>query len=71
MTVEVFKTNMDCPHKAQDALAGFQSLFPEYTLSFDLEDCDRVLKVTTAGSIASEGILAFFRSRNYQIEVLV
>lgn len=71
MTVEVFKTNMDCPLRAQDALTGLQSLFPEYTLSFDLEDCDRILKVATAGSIASDGILEFFRNRNYQIEVLV
>ncbi|MBL7713419.1 MAG: hypothetical protein JNL13_13185 [Chitinophagaceae bacterium] len=71
MTVEVFKTNMDCPHRAQDALTGLQSLFPDYVLSFDLEDCDRILKVATTGSIASEGILEFFRSRNYQIEVLV
>lgn len=71
MSVEVFKTNIDCPHKAQDALTGLHSLFPDYALSFDLEDCDRILKVTATGHIASEDILDFFRSRNYQIEVLV
>jgi hypothetical protein len=71
MTVEVFKTNVDCPDIAQSTIAELQALFPGYILCFDLEDCDRILKVATAGSIASEGILEFFRSRNYQIEILM
>ncbi|TDO77798.1 hypothetical protein EV143_10330 [Flavobacterium chryseum] len=45
MVVEVFKTNV---HKEADknyVIAVIQSQFPHYKVNFDLEDCDKILRV--------------------------
>lgn len=45
MTVEIFKTNV---HKEADknyVIAIIQTQFPDYKINFDLEDCDKILRV--------------------------
>ena len=43
--VEVFKTNVDHPAAAQGLLCKLSELLPEHRINFDLEDCDRILRV--------------------------
>jgi len=45
MMVEVFKTNVFQEHEAQMLRAQLIGYFPGYRVSFDLEDCDKVLRV--------------------------
>ena len=70
MTVEIFKTNIECPLIALSTAEELTRLFPHYRVCFDLEDCDRIMKVAANGTISSESILAFVRSKNYTIELL-
>lgn len=43
--VEVFKTNVQEVSQAQQLVRLLLSYFPETSINFDLEDCDKVLRV--------------------------
>ena len=43
--IEVFQTNIDSEGKAQSILAEINNLFPELVVNFDLEDCDKILRI--------------------------
>lgn len=45
MTVEVFKTNVQKEADKNYVIAVIQSQFPNYKINFDLEDCDKILRV--------------------------
>ena len=46
--VEIFKTNVTKSAQAQLLIKSIKRTFPGYTASFDLEDCDHVLRVQCA-----------------------
>jgi hypothetical protein len=43
--VEVYKTNVQFEHQALVVIDFLSGHFPMFRLNFDLEDCDRVLRV--------------------------
>jgi hypothetical protein len=43
--VEVFKTNVDNRDHAMWVVALIHKIFPDYQANFDLEDCDKILRV--------------------------
>ncbi len=43
--VEIFKTNISNPQKALEVLDNLNRHFPHHKINFDLEDCDRILRV--------------------------
>ncbi|MEN2415416.1 hypothetical protein [Flavobacterium mesophilum] len=45
MIVEVFKTNVQKEADKNYVVAVIQSQFPNYKINFDLEDCDKILRV--------------------------
>ena len=45
LQVEVFKTNMDCSEKARQLLDRIHQHFIYCKANFDLEDCDRILRI--------------------------
>jgi hypothetical protein len=53
--IEVFKTSVSEPAHAENLVAQLVRLLPGCKVNFDLDDCDRVLRVEgqnfTAGSI--------------------
>lgn len=70
MIVEVFKTNIENPLAAQNLLVLLKDLFPDYKICFDLEDCDKILRVAAKESISSEEIINCIMSNNFEIEIL-
>jgi hypothetical protein len=46
--VEVFKTNVQKETEKNYIIAIIQSQFPDYKVNFDLEDCDKILRVEGA-----------------------
>jgi hypothetical protein len=54
--VEVFRTNVVLPDQAYELLQLLGTQFPETAFSFDLDDCDRILRAegfqATAAQIA-------------------
>ncbi len=43
--VEVFKTNVQKASEANKIISQLNRFFPDSKINFDLEDCDRVLRV--------------------------
>jgi len=43
--VEVFRTTVATPAQAAGLIAGLQRRFPACRITFDLDDCDKVLRM--------------------------
>ncbi len=48
MMVEVFKTNIDRKQTAAKVKMELLLLFPDCKINFDLDDCDRILRIESA-----------------------
>ncbi len=67
--VEVFKTNVQRKGEAKMLLLKLVQLFPEHKINFDLDDCDKILRVQ-GKNISSEKIIQLIIEENYQCKVL-
>lgn len=67
--VEIFKTSVEGQSESQLVIEKLQELFPAYTINFDLEDCDRILRIEHE-AIENEKIIALLTSQGYYCEVL-
>jgi hypothetical protein len=47
--VDVFKTNVQSPEKARMLVSILLEHYPNSRINFDLEDCDKVLRVQHQG----------------------
>ncbi|MFC4476831.1 hypothetical protein [Flavobacterium chungangensis] len=45
MVVEIFKTNVQKESDRDYVVTMMQKQFPNYKINFDLEDCDKILRV--------------------------
>lgn len=71
LAVEVFRTNVDSEELTQKIILYLQRIFPTYRVNFDLDDCDRILRVEpSTGHVDIEGIKQVVRSFNREIEAL-
>ena len=52
--VEVFKTNIQGKRTASKIKMELLELFPDCKINFDLEDCDRILRIESAVDIGKE-----------------
>jgi hypothetical protein len=67
--VEVFKTNI---HEKKQAALIFEVLmqhFPLFKINFDLEDCDKILRVE-GDCIVQEIIINIIKINGYQCQIL-
>jgi hypothetical protein len=69
MTVEVFKTNVKSKAAARQLVTRLQLLFPDSRVNFDLEDCDRVLRIE-GRDICSEKTISLLNADGYSCGVL-
>jgi hypothetical protein len=69
--VEVFKTNVTYKAQANRLIEQLHKDFPEYKANFDLEDCDKILRVAcTGGFINTYLLMNFLKQMGCQAEVL-
>lgn len=61
--VEVFKTNIDCETVANEVMMDLQTIFPAYKINFDLDDCDRIMRIESE-NISVSAILTIFKQFN-------
>lgn len=67
--VEVFKTNVRQRRQAKMLLGLMARQFPMLKINFDLEDCDKILRVE-GESISHEKITTLVTGSGYQCEIL-
>lgn len=67
--VEVFKTNITCGEIADTIVAELQLLFPHCAINFDLEDCDKILRIK-GEEIYPARIVTCLHNRGYICQLL-
>ena len=67
--IEVFKTNVADEHSAGRILAELGVLLPGYRINFDLQDCDKILRVE-GDFVDTMLILAVLEKNGFACEVL-
>ncbi len=70
-TIEVYRTSVTSRQAADRLLGQLRRFFPGWCISFDLEDCDRVLRVETTGEpIPGDFIAGLLHHSGYACEPL-
>ncbi|WP_159468052.1 hypothetical protein [Dyadobacter sp. 3J3] len=69
--IEVFKTNVTDPEVANMLLDQIHLTFIDYQANFDLDDCDKILRVRfDSGVVQSSLIISILKYFQYESEVL-
>jgi len=69
MIVEVFKTNVPEVELSELLIQQLEDQFPDSVINFDMEDCDKILRVE-AYTITPEKIIQILNSNGYSCELL-
>jgi hypothetical protein len=70
MKVEVFKTNVADPDQAKWLADQIERNFTHCKVNFDLEDCDRILRVAFEGKIQCDLLIDLLKTVGYTAELL-
>ncbi len=69
--VEVFKTNVTDLRHAHMLVEQIHNRFGDYKANFDLQDCDRILRVTcNSGYVQPSLLVNLLRDHGFHAEVL-
>jgi hypothetical protein len=69
--IEIFKTDVNDPGDASRLIAELRSFFSDYEISFDLEDCDKILRVKSAtGKVQAASLIDLLKKLGCHAEVL-
>ncbi len=68
--VEVFKTNVNEPFHAEILLRIIYKSFGNCIVSFDLEDCDKILRIESSHVIEKDRLIKLIQSWGFDIETL-
>jgi hypothetical protein len=69
--IEVFKTNVKHRDHANVLIEQIHESFSDYTANFDLEDCDKILRVKcSTGEIEPAQLIRLLREFGFNAEVL-
>ncbi len=69
--VEVFKTNVNHPDHARKLLEQIHKTWHHYRANFDLDDCDRILRVKALhGAVCSGLLINLVKQSGFYAEVL-
>jgi hypothetical protein len=68
--IEVFKTDVREQHHAEMLIAQIRDSFKNYTATFDLADCDKILRVSAAVDVAAAELIKFLKDCGVDAEVL-
>ncbi len=67
----MFKTNVVANDEAERILRTIHHCFEGYRANFDLQDCDRILRVQSGnGPLQPEKIIGLLNGLGYEIDVL-
>lgn len=68
--VEVFKTSVSDESAATELLKGLQCLLPLASINFDLQDCDRILRIEIKADTIQELVKTHLNEKNVACETL-
>ncbi len=68
--IEVFKTNVETGAQAEHLVNLIHENFPVYSVNFDLEDCDRILRIKSPDSIHESSLIALLHASGFDAAIL-
>lgn len=68
--VEIFKTNVSDQAEADLLLSEIYRLLRDCAANFDLEDCDKILRVKYEGEMDPSILIALLKDFGFEAEVL-
>lgn len=68
--VEVFKTSVTDERAANELLNTLQCLLPLASINFDLQDCDRILRIEIKADTIQELVKTHLKEKNVVCEAL-
>ena len=69
--IEVFKTDVEDSKYADILVEHIQRIFHGYEVNFDLQDCDKILRVKNVfGMVNSDRLIKMLQSFGFHAEVL-
>jgi hypothetical protein len=69
--VEVFKTNVTSHRQAAELLELIHQNFRGHKATFDLEDCDRILRIKTLSiTVDTSSLISFLQTAGCEAQVL-
>jgi len=70
--VEIFRTNVSHASEANSITRNLRGHFPSCKINFDLDDCDRILRIEGRGcDINITSILEIVKAHHYDIELIM
>lgn len=70
-TIEVYKTNVNKPQSARSILEEIRRTHPTCDPSFDLEDCDNVLRIEDSSGVNHSVITKIFQNHGFYLDSLL
>ena len=67
--VEVFRTDIYAKTEAQAMIAMLSGIVPEAVITFDLEDCDKVLRIESP-ILEVSNVISLMQVHGYVCEIL-
>jgi hypothetical protein len=69
--VEVFKTNVTTDLQAKQLVGLLEDYFAGYKVNFDLDDCDRILRVEAqSDAVEPQPVIRLLHDMGVQAEIL-
>ncbi len=68
--IEVFKTNVNNKTQAERVMHLLQSGFSEAKINFDLDDCDKILRVEGIKELNTQHIINDLKRLGFKCEIL-
>ncbi|BDU26862.1 MULTISPECIES: hypothetical protein [unclassified Flavobacterium] len=68
--IEVFKTNVQEESQCKIIIEKLLEHYPNSAINFDLEDCDKILRIHAAG-ISNNIIIELLNAHGFHCEVLL
>ncbi|MBC7847782.1 MAG: hypothetical protein H7Y10_14980 [Flavobacterium sp.] len=68
--IEVFKTNVLCQKEALQIVDTLEKIMTHVKINFDLEDCDKILRIEGNNTFKNKDIINFLKGLGYNCEIL-
>jgi hypothetical protein len=68
--IAVFKTNVLFQKDALEIVATLEKIMTHAKINFDLEDCDKILRIEGTKTVKNKDIMNFLKGLGYNCEIL-
>jgi hypothetical protein len=68
--IEIFKTNVQFQKDAQLIVGNLELKLLNTKINFDLEDCDKILRIEGASKAKSKYVMTFMLELGYNCQIL-